>query len=212
MGGMSEVLTVCSLLWDANGRSEAFSRAYDETWAARLFAGFRRHLTIPHRCVLYTDRPRQLPAHIDQVVQSDLGLAGYGDCVRPYQMNAPMILVGLDTLIIGNIDKLGRWCLENPGALALPKHPYNELSINGVQLWGGHNPAIYDDWRGENDMDWMRLQDHVRIESLWPGRVVSWKAHVREGRAPKGARIIYFHGHAKFPRLRKEPLIRKHWR
>lgn len=206
------MLTVCSLLWDANDKSEKFSLAYTDDWAVKLFNGFRRHLTIPHRCVLFTDRRRNLPDFIEQKVWPDLGKRGYADCVTPYSMNVPMILVGLDTLIIGNIDKMGRWCLENPGKLALPKHPYRDFSINGVQLWGGHDIRIFRDWNGENDMDWMRGFEHVRIESLWANAVCSWKAHCFNGVPPKGTRIVYFHGDRKFPKLRKEPLIRAHWR
>lgn len=206
------MLTVCSLLWDANHLSEKFSLAYTDIWAERLFNGFNRHLTIPHRCVLFTDRQRNLPDLIEQRIWPDLGKNGYGDCVVPYSMDVPMILVGLDTLIVKNIDKMGRWCLDNPGKLALPKHPYRDISINGVQLWGGGNPRIFADWNGENDMDWVREFDHVRIESLWPSAVVSYKATCSSGQAPQGAKIVYFHGHRKFPTLKKEPLIRQHWR
>jgi hypothetical protein len=205
-------LIVASLLWDANEQSHDFSLAYDETWAIKLFNQFDRHLTVPHRNVLFTDRPRQLRPGIEQIVQPDLGVNGYGDCIRPYQLNEPMILVGLDTLIIGNIDKQARWCLENPGKLALPKHPFNDLSINGVALWGGHDRRLFDDWRGENDMDWVRGFEHQRIEALWPDRVCSWRAHCLRGVPPKGTRIIYFHGRKKFPALLREPVIRDHWR
>ena len=56
-----------------------------------------------------------------------------------------------------------RWGLpEAP----VPKHPYRDISINGVQLWGGHDIRIFRDHDGENDMDWMREFDHVRIESM----------------------------------------------
>ena len=204
-------LVLASLLWDANEKSERFSLAYDDSWAVKLFNGFRRNVTVPHRCVLYTDRQRDLPAHIEQIVQPDLGCNGYGDCVRLYEMNEPMILVGLDTLIVRNIDKLARWCLANPGKLALPKHPYRDISINGVQLWGGGNPAIFADWRGENDMDWMRSFPHERIDDLWPDRVVSWKARVAN-RGPGAAQIIYFHGKQKFDRLAENnAYVRANW-
>lgn len=209
---MGALITFASLLWDANENSHEFSQAYDETWAIKLFNGFRRHCTLPYRCVLYTDRQRELPKNIEQVVQPDLGKANdYGDCIRPYEMNVPMILVGLDTLIVANIDKFVRWCLDNPGKLALPKHPFESWSINGVQLWGGHNPDIFGKWRGENDMDWMRQFPHERIDDLWPGKVVSYRGHVRPNGVGK-ARIVYFHGRMKPNELLHEPLIRDNWR
>lgn len=207
------MITFASLLWDANDKSHDFSLAYTEEWAIKLFNGFRRHCTLPYRCVLYTDRQRDLPANIELVVQPDLGKAhDYGDCIRPYEMNVPMILVGLDTLIVGNIDKMARWCLEHPGGLALPKHPYETFSINGVSLWGGHNPDVFGKWRGENDMDWIRQFPHERMDELWPGKVLSYRAHVHGRPFPQKCRMIYFHGRLKFPELMKEPLIRDNWR
>lgn len=207
-----ERITFASLLWDANEHSHQFSLAYDDTWARKLFNAFRRHTDLPYRCVLYTDRQRDLPPYIEQVIQPDLGkVNGYGDCIRPFEMNVPMILVGLDTLIVGSIDKMAKWCLDNPGKLALPKHPFEDYSINGVMLWGGSNPAIFADWRGENDMDWIRQFPHERIESLWDGKVKSWRAHVRKGGVGK-ARIIYFHGRLKFDELADDPLVRMHWK
>lgn len=206
------MITIASLLWEKNEKSHEFSQAYDASWAQKLFNGFRRHLTVPARYVLYTDIRRNLPSNIEQVIQADLGVNGYGDCVRPYEMNVPMILVGLDTLVVGNCDKFARWCLDNPGKLALPKHPFETYSINGVQFWGGHNPDIFGKWRGENDMDWMREQPHERIEKLWgPDKVVSYRAHVMPNGVGK-ARIVYFHGRKKPNEMRNDPLIKAEWR
>jgi hypothetical protein len=207
------LITFCSLLWEKNKHSHEFSMAYTEEWAIKLFNGFRRYTTMEHRCVLYTDRQRKLPDHIEQVVQPDLGKNGYGDCVRPYEMNVPMILVGLDTLFMGNIDEYCRWCLEHPGKLALPKHPNETFSINGVQFFGGHNPDIFGKWRGENDMDWMRSFPHERIDELWPGHVGSYRNHVHGKKNIKMPRIIYFHGRLKFNELiGKEKLIDDNWK
>ena len=92
-------VVICSLLWDANRKSRAFSSMYDEGWALRLFNGFARNLTLDHRFVLYTDRQRDLPAHIEQRIVPGFGKRGYSDCIRPYELNTPMILVGLDTMV-----------------------------------------------------------------------------------------------------------------
>lgn len=204
------MITFCSLLWDANEKSEEFSRAYDESWAVKLFNGFRRHCGVPFRCVLYTDRQRDLPKNIIQEVRPGLGKIGYGDCIQPYEMNVPMILVGLDTIVVANIDKLVRYCFE-ADRIALPKHPYEDFSINGVQLVPAGQRHIFDTWRGENDMKWLRQFPHNRIDDLWPGKVVSYRAHVRRDGVGK-ARIIYFHGRMKPPELLHEPLIRDNWR
>lgn len=205
------MLVVSACLWDANEHSEAFSRAYDASWAHKLFNGFNRHLTVPHRSVLFTDRKRDLPPWIEQVIEPDLGCNGYGDCVRPFKLNEPMIFAGLDTIIVGNCDKFARYCLE-ADRIALPKHPYQDYSINGVVFCPAGQRRIFDDWRGENDMEWMRTFPHNRIDELWPGRVRSWKAHVAT-QGPGNAKIIYFHGKQKPERLAENnAFVRDAWR
>lgn len=206
MGG----ITLAACLWDSNDAVEAFSRCYSDEWAVRFFNGFRRNLTVANRSVLFTDRRRDLPAFIEQVIEQDLGKKGYSDCVTPFQLNEPMIFAGLDTVVIGNCDKLARYCLE-ADRIALPRHPYEPVAINGVVLCPSGHRKIFDDWRGENDMEWMRRWPHYLIDDLWPGRVVSYKAHVRGRVVPKAARIVYFHGNPKPDVLGHEDFVRRHW-
>jgi len=204
------MLTLSTVLWDTNEKTEAFSHCYGDIWATRFFNGFRRNLTVPNRSVLFTDRRRDLPTFIEQIVDADLGSNGYGDCVMPFQLNEPMIFAGLDTVVVGNCDKFARYCLE-ADRIALPKHPYEPWSINGVVLCPAGHRRIFDDWRGENDMKWMRQWSHHRIDDLWPGRVVSYKAHIRGRALPKAARIVYFHGDPKPDRLSHEEFVRRNW-
>lgn len=205
------MLTVSSVLWDANDKTEWFSPPYDESWALKLFNGWRRNLTEAPRCVLFTDRQRELPGWIEQVVDPETGSNGYGDCVRPFVLNVPMIFTGLDTIITGNCDKLARYCFE-ADKIALPKHPYEDWSINGVVLCPAGWRRIFDEWRGENDMKWLRGFDHARIDDLWPGKVVSFKAHV-DKRGLRDARVVYFHGQRKPPDIYDDyAWVRDHWR
>ena len=202
-------LSAC--LWDANDKSEKFSRCYDEKWALKLYRMWHRNLTIPHRFVLFTDRQRKLPEEITQIVRPNLGKNGYGDCVVPFKIEEPMIFTGLDTLIVGNCDKFARWCFE-ADKIALPKHPNEDFSINGVVLKPQGHTEIFEEWRGENDMDWMRKWPHDRIDNLWPDRVVSYKKAVRDPRLFMLARIIYFHGQPKMHNLSHIELVRQNWR
>lgn len=204
-------LVVSTVLWDANEKTVPNSRGFSDKWAERLFNGFRRHLRIPFTPVLFTERRRDLSSWIEQRVQPDLGKNGFFDCVVPFQLNEPMIFCGLDTLVIGNCDKLARYCLE-ADRIALPKHPYEDVSINGVVLCPAGHRRIFDEWRGENDMEWMRRWPHNRIDDLWPGRVVSYKAHVRPyGETPRGACIVYFHGKPKMADIPNDTLVKRHW-
>ena len=113
------MLKVVTLLWDANDKSFGFSRCYDESWVIRLFDGFSRNLTVPHQCVLFTDRKRDLGGRDVLQIIIDAPKPGYGCCIEPYRLNDPMILVGLDTVITGNIDHLAEYCLT-ADMVALP--------------------------------------------------------------------------------------------
>lgn len=190
----------------------ASSRCYDESWAEKLYRGFKRNLTIPFRFVVFTDRERTFSRPIEQMPITRRPIH-YGACVEPFVLNEPMIFVGLDTVIVGNCDKFARWCLQHPGKLALPKHPYEDWSINGVVLWGGSNPAIFHEWAGQNDMDWMRSFPHAQIDDLWRDRIVSYKARVAKQKSlPQAARIVYFHGPPKPHELMHLDWIRECWR
>lgn len=202
------MITIATCLWEANDLSQHFSRAYTTEWAARLFRGFDRNLTVPHRNVLFTDRRRDLPDSVEQIVQPDLGSNGYGDCIRPFSLNEAMIFAGLDTIVIASIDHLADWCMKSD-KIALP-NPYGKLSCNGVVLCPAGQGRIFQDWRGENDMDWLREQPHYTIDVLFPGEVVSFKAHVR-GKGLGKARIVYFHGVPKMSDLVAEPWVRQYW-
>lgn len=205
------MITVSTCLWDANETSMEFSRCYDESWAEKLYRGFKRNHPFPLRFVCFTDRPRTFREPIEQMPIERRPIH-YGACVEPFKLDDPMIFVGLDTIITGNIDKLARWCLENPGKLALPKHPYEDWSINGVVLSGGQNRRIFDEWAGENDMDWMRSFPHERIDDLFPRKVVSYKAHVAKQGTIHKTRIVYFHGKPKPDTLLHLPWVKECWR
>ena len=203
------MLTVATLLWDANEKSQPFSRCYDETWVEKLYRGFGRNLTQPFRLVLFSDRRREFGEPIEQRPLSSVR-PGYADCIEPFRLGVPMILVGLDTIIVGNIDHLAGYCFS-ADQVALPRDPYApERSCNGVALVPAGQERIYRDWRGENDMEWLRLQPHVFVDDLFPGQVVSFKGSVRD-RGLGDARIVYFHGVPKANELEHLPWVREHW-
>jgi len=203
------VLTVATLLWDANRHSEVFSRMYDEEWVHRLYRGFKRNLTIPFRFVCFTDRPRIFEPGIEQ----DAILAkepGYGACIEPYRLNEPMILVGLDTVIVGNIDHLAEYCL-NEKTLALPRDPNRpEIACNGVALVPAGHKHIAEMHQGQNDMEWVRRFPHVFIDDLFPGEVKSFKRHVKD-KGLDAVRICYFHGDEKPHQLPANHPILRYW-
>lgn len=206
----ASVLTVATLLWDANPTSFAFSRQYTEAWVERLYRGFARNLTRPFRFVCFTERPRTFAEPIHQLVALP-ERPNYGDCILPYVLGDPMILVGLDTIVCGNIDHLADHCLA-ADKIALPRDPYNlGQACNGVALVPAGMERIASEHRGENDMAWLRTFPHDFTDDLFPGQIQSFKGAVRN-RGIGDSRIVYFHGQEKPHQLPDHPLIAEHWR
>jgi hypothetical protein len=204
------LLKIVTLFWQANTKSHSFSAMYSEDWVEKLYRGFARNLTVPFVFLLYTDRHRDYREPIRQIIHPDLGAKGYSDCIRPYELGEPMILVGLDTIVTGNIDHLADYCLS-ADTIALPRDPYHPArACNGVALVPAGHANIAADHRGQNDMEWLRENPHVFIDDLFPGQVVSWKGSVEKNGAGD-ARIIYFHGERKPHQLRANPIIKRNW-
>lgn len=203
------MITVATLFWQANRHSKPFSSIYTEEWVEKLYRGFARNLTVPFRFVCYVDRPREFAEPIGQrlLISKE---PSYGDCIQPYELGEPTILVGLDTVVTGNCDHLADYCLS-ADVIALPRDPYRPVqACNGVALVPGGNAHVWTHWNGENDMVWMRKQEHVFIDDLFPGQVQSWKGAVSK-RGLDDTRICYFHGEAKPHQLAGNPIIEEHW-
>lgn len=203
------MITFTSLLWAPNHNSLPHSAMYTEEWALKLFAGFARNTTHPHRNVLFVDRKRDLPGSIEQIEMD--GVRCYGDCIRPFSLGVPMIMVGLDTIITGNIDKMVEYCLTEK-VMALPRDPYGKSrkrAINGVCLVPAGYRHVYEEWRGENDMEHIRRFKYVFIDDKLPGMVRSYKAHV-ERFGLNGCRICYFHGDRKPHQINNHTVL-AHW-
>ncbi len=206
------MITVATLFWEANKHGQPFSSMYSEAWVEKLYRGFERNLSEPFRFVCFTDFERNFAEPIEQV-QIHSVTPSYADCIQPFELGEAMILVGLDTVITGNIDHLAEYCLTGD-VIALPRDPYNlAQACNGVALVPAGNEHVYTEWRGENDMVWMRRQEHVFIDDLWPRQVVSYKGSI-EGRESglRDERIVYFHGRSKPHELGHLPWVQEHWR
>lgn len=189
---------------------------YDESWVEKLYRGFKRHLTMPFEFICFTDRNREFS---EPILQEPLaGPINYGAFMEPYRLNRPMILVGLDTVVTGNIDHLAEYCLEG-GKLAVPRDPFFPQTVcNGVALVPGGNAWIYEKWLEDRDgfkayskdMDFIRSLDVAVIDDLFPGEVVSYKGHVKDY-GLGDTRIVYFHGEQKPHELDLE-WVEREWR
>lgn len=206
------MLTVVVPLWDANRKSFDFSRCYDESWVEKLYRGFTRNLTAPFRFVCFTDRPRAFAHPEIEQERFKATEPTYRDGIEIYRIDGPLLVLGLDTVIVGNIDHLAEW-VETTSLLGLPRDPYKPArACNGIALAPADHRRIYDDWNGDSDdMETLRRHPHVFTDDLWPGQVVSYKGHVmKDGLGD--ARIVYFHGVPKAHRLGDLDWVARHWR
>ncbi|MCF6111995.1 hypothetical protein [Mesorhizobium muleiense] len=204
------MLTVATLLWQPNARSRDFSRCYDEIWVEKLYRGFRRNLTLPFRFICFVDRSYSFTEPDIEQQRIKAPRPDYGTCIEPYGLGVPMILVGLDTIVTGNIDHLAEYCLT-ADRFALPRDPYHpKIVCNGVALVPTGHKKLATRHRGENDMEWVRRFPHRIIDDLWPGQVVSYKGHVKK-HGIGDTRICFFHGLEKPHQLPHVAWVKEHW-
>lgn len=208
------MITVAACLWEPNRNSRHFSRCYDESWVEKLYRNVAKHATRPFRFVIYTDRKRQFCEPIEQrrIEMKDIH---YGACVEPFKSDEPMLFMGLDTIVVGNIDHLLDYALtaDKP---AVPKDPFYPNSpwpkTDAVVLAPkGCRAMLWDGYAGENDMDWINTRDVAVMDDLWPGQVVSYKGRVQFGGLEDETRIVYFHGPVKPHQIPHVGWVAREW-
>jgi hypothetical protein len=205
------MITVAVPFWDANEQSLPFSRHYTTEDVEKLYRGFARNLTVPFRFVCFTEKPREFA---EPIWQERLSSAepGYSACIEPYRLDEPMILVGLDTVIVGNCDELARYCLEG-SQLAVPRDPFfPEKVCNGVALVPKGHGWVWSEFPGGNDMEWIRSLPVAVIDDLFPRQVVSYKGHTKHYGIEDETRIVYFHGVEKPAELGHLDWVAESWR
>lgn len=215
------MITVATCFWSPNKFTHRLSGIFTEEWVERLHRNFRRHLTLTHRFVVFTERERKFSKHIVQERLST-DTPDYSSFTEPYRLNEPMILVGLDTLVVKNIDNMAEWCLNGDKialirdvkSVRLKDKGYPYQGINGVAFVPAGWRRIYDEWTGENDMEHIRKYPWECIDDRWPGCVLSYKMDIRskdKNILPPDCRIVYFHGQPKIDSLKEIPWVQEHW-
>lgn len=209
------MLHVATMLWKPNQHSHPFS-VYDEAWVEKLYRGIKRNLTVPFRFVCFVDELRdfaETEIYQELMVTPD---PDYGAQAQVYTLNKPTIFLQLDTIVVGNCDLFAEYCLTQKD-IALSRDPYVPTrTVNGVALIPEGHRRVWDEWKGETDLTWMRRQRTRHIEDIWPNKkyILSYKAQVQkvgDGNPPPDARIIYLHGRPKCPDLLHFPWARKNW-
>lgn len=207
------MINVACCLWDPNRNSKDFSRRYDEEWVEKLYRAFQRNLTVPFKFIVFTDRRRDYLEEAIHQHQLMTRVPDYGCLIEPFCLNEPTIICGLDTVILKNLDHMAEYCMDPRNKVAQPNHPsLPGKKINPVVFVPPGNRGIFDRWCGENDMDWLQIQDTVPTDDLWPGEIVSLKLHDVRRKGVQGASIVYFHGEPKADEMLSTDWVREHWR
>lgn len=206
-----EPIVFASMIWQPNAASKHFSTMYNAAWVERLYRGFERNTTRPFEFHLWVDSfdyEFDVPVTLHKI---DDDVPNYSSFIQPFELNRPMILVGLDTVITGNIDALVDYCFE-ADMICLPNDPFMPVrSCNGVALIPVGHAWVRETHNGENDMEWLRAHPHARIDTVFPGAVKSYKGYVRE-HGLTDERIVFFHGLEKPHELTGVDWIGEHWR
>jgi hypothetical protein len=208
------VITVAACLWDANRHSRHFSRCYDESWAEKLYRNVAQHLTVPFRFKLYTDKTRKLNEPIEQV-RLEMKDTHYGACIEPFKADEPTLFMGLDTIVVGNIDHLAKYAMSARKP-AVPRDPFADTGpwklTNAVVIApAGCRSMLWDGYDNQNDMDWINTRDVAIMDELWPREVVSYKGRIQRTGLEDETRIVFFHGPHKPWELGQVGWIARAW-
>ena len=195
--------------------------AYDPCWVHRLREAVSRYLPIEHRFVCLSDVPIG-----GDVVRFNLP-AGWRGWWAKMALGQPGLFPGrvlyfdLDSLIVGFLSELAAY-----NGLRAVLADFNQPAMigTGMMMWWADamedvfcrfvvDPAkvmaAYPRRSDHFTMQAMRTPPD-RIQSLYPGQVVSSKRHCRHG-PPPGARVICMHGRPRLTDLAPDHWMRRTW-
>jgi uncharacterized Rossmann fold enzyme len=210
---MITVLTV----WKTGG-------VYGREYVERLHKAVTEHLNIPHRFVCLTD------GEVDGVETIPLkyGWPGWWSKVEMFRPDledlGTILFLDLSCVIVGSLDTLA----SHEGEIVTKDFYYGGPSQSVFKFRPGKCRQLWDAFTANAD-HWMKegdrripphFGDQILMTKVWdqpieywqdvyPGQVVSYKVHCRDG-IPPDARIVKFHGS---PRIHEceEPWVRFAW-
>ncbi len=171
-----------------------------------LAAQVKANTIINHDFVCYTDYKGEIPGVKSIPLINDW--PGWWAVPEVYRTVGPTVVVGVDTVIHGNIDGLFRiaqgskpdefWMIR---AFRPPAR-----TISGIMAWNGDWSWLYDEFdyekqsrnlRGEEDYTNLQLKKRgiqpKAIQDVYPF-VYSWKRHCQKQGIPASCKVLVFHG------------------
>lgn len=192
---------------------------YGSEYVNRLYAGVKRHTTIPFNFHCFTEKPDDINSEVIIHPLLDNKIDGWWNKLYLFSneidITGRIFFIDLDTLIVGNIDEIMK---HNKDFVVLRDFYKAERDIKATNIGSGlmsfeaHKYcSIWDTFikdpqkiiksmRPFGDQNWIQKQNiqHARWQDLFPEQVVSFKVHCANG-LPNNARIICYHGAPSIP-------------
>jgi hypothetical protein len=119
---------------------------------------------VPYRFICYSDTIKGFTS-----VELEKNYPGWWSCVELWRHKGPTIAMGLDTMILGNIDGLLNACLQvKEDEFYLLDSPFHRGEwINGIQMWNGDWSWLYDEFDYEKESTTRRGEENYLIETQY---------------------------------------------
>ncbi len=208
---------------------------YDPSWVNRLYRGFERNANgTPFRFLCLTDDVSQVFYRGVEVAQLDDPSEGWMALNETFRSDIGIdrgLLVGLDTIIVGDVSHILNW----RGEFGVIRNPMGDSSAccNAIlsfdrpwadklwSTWDADRPmwrracsvGLGPDQNGRpSEVIFLRLnadRSWTFLDDLWPKHVISYKVHLTaDPSLLTKARIVYFHG---TPKPNDIAALSEHW-
>lgn len=182
-----------------------------------------RHLTLPHKFICFSDMGEGLGFQ-----PLKYGMPGWWSKLELFQVKGPVLYFDLDTVILGNIDRMGKAAMAMPENTMQMLTPFNQKRreagewASGVMAWHGDFRYLLDGPPQDKQHAFYKGWDQVYIfnELLKHGvpitainqsaHIYSSKRHCQNG-VPAGAEVICFHGNSR-PHNTNVAWVKDNWR
>ncbi len=172
-----------------------------------------KHTTLPYQLKIYSD------LHYKGWIPLKSNYPGWWSCTELWRNQGPTIAMGLDTVILGNMDfLLEKASSLGPNDVLLTKSPFHDGQlVNAIQVWNGDLSWLYTEFNYEEQSKLYRGDENYMIDKLEKAgaelkpiedsfvNICNYRKHFVTGVSTK-PKVVYFHGQ---PRPWKTPLWKR---
>ena len=228
---------ICALFKGSRLGIPHSAEIYNAEWADKLYRGLKRNITTDFELVCLVDDDYKFNEPIRSVPFLDPSTPGWSllaELFRPDITTNRRMIVGLDTVIMSNIDDI----LSFPLDVGLISDPMIEGDVcNAIcivsdktsnyiwDVWTNKRDwvlkeCILKPWNIPSELEMMRKLFNEdgrvpRIDIGFPNRILSYKCHIIPNPTLlNNASIVYFHGKPKLHQLNRvkfNPKILDNW-